>query len=209
MDLQISRQAAIPALWLTLLLLVVRIEYGSTKAMTPIEEQDCICTKRTMTAGMLAADSIHYICCDVLEQIDTSCDSETYVSDPGSPATPLDLCESGGMDEGDGIRPFVIPCGNCDVQTTCASRCNLPGYPRGCSLWTKCFAKCCMAALNRFATTVTEVNALTFCGNGVCDAGESGFCIEDCCSGNPANCLIQPCIFTVPTGNCEVVCPQD
>jgi len=201
MDLQISRQAAILALWLTLLLLVVRVEYGSTQAM----QSDCICTKRTQTAALLT-DNIHYICCDVTSQPDTSCDGADYVSDPD---TALDLCGAGGVDNGGGVRPFVIPCGNCQVQTECATRCDGRGYPQGCSLWTKCFHKCCKAALDGGATTTAEVTTLTFCGDGNCDAGESGCCNEDCCTGgDPTACTTETCIFNVPTGTCNVFCTQ-
>ena len=197
MDLQISRQAAILAMWLTLLLLVARVEYGSTQPM----QSDCICTKRTQTAAMLT-NNIHYICCDVTGLVDASCDGNDYVA-----GSPPDLCGSAGADNGGGIRPFVIPCGNCDVQTTCASRCDGLSYPQGCSLWTKCFTKCCKAALDGGATTTTEVNALTFCGDGTCGGGESGFCSDDCCDGSAADCRIEPCIFNVPTeNNLDVFC---
>ena len=75
-------------------------------------------------------------------------------------------------------------CPNCGTQWSCASSCSHWDFPGGCWCWINCFSNCC----NRPRGKKRQAG---FCGDGICNAGESPeSCPMDCCGTVNEMCAI-------------------
>ena len=141
-----------------------------------------------------------YVCCNNCNDVDTSCDGDTYQGG----GTTDNLCGRCGEripSEQRSRHTYTFNCGSCPLQRQCRDYCNkkhplakvTPGL---CPKWLGCFRGCCLSINPSFrGKRSVTVNQTLFCGDNICSDGETrNNCPLDCCpSVNPTKCPSDKC----------------
>lgn len=147
-----------------------------------------------------------YTCCNNCNDLDSSCDTETYQGGGSTDA----YCSSCGQNSqlGGGRATYRFNCVSCTQQRTCERECSsgFGGFitrntPSLCPRWSGCFRGCCTKAQKFSGTgqrkkqTDTVIDVGEFCGDFMCQEDESHeTCPADCCPiVNPTSCNQQSC----------------
>ena len=126
-----------------------------------------------------------YACCNNCYDLDSSCAGTTYQG-----GSDEDYCNHCGTSWWSGTRYLRnFNCPNCDSQSSCKSSCSHWNWPLGCWCWLNCFIGCCGRANSNGKRDVTQ---MTFCGDGVCEDGETvETCPMDCCYRVNSACTLK------------------
>lgn len=138
------------------------------------------CTEYMGGESTFFGKSVHYfVCCDNCGEPDISCNGRTYQGGSSN-----SYCGSCGVTTVSASVITWYSCRDCSTQSRCSSRCSIWNFPGLCWKWASCFKHCCTSSSKRQAT---------FCGDNICDSGESAeTCPLDCCKTVNSMCNLSP-----------------
>ena len=162
----------------TTLLVLIAFQYFDAS------DASALCTKYMGGMSTVLGFEVHYFaCCDNSQDADSSCTGMTWQG--GSSES---YCGSRGDNTWPGADvKYRFICSGCSAQSYAASTCARWDYPGICWKWLNCFENNCNS--NRKRQSQSD-----FCGNSVCDSGESpDNCPLDCCGTVNAMCADSGC----------------
>ncbi len=159
------------------------------------------------TSTFLGFEVHRFACCDNSRDADSSCTGRTWQGGSTEP-----YCgRSGDTTLSDADTRDHYSCSGCSAQLDAVNDCVIWDIPGLCWKWLSCFSENCNSNRKRQIRSA-------FCGNGVCDIGESSdSCPLDCCGTvnemcagtgcTPECCSTATCCNTV--GNVGPHCNGD